>query len=295
MTDSGLRWIDYASGHHNRVPVAVRRAVMTGVNQVTAKITEQNMEILQTEYVEVSWHRGARPSHQVWQGKIYRWKEKAISRQTETTPPTPPENSPANQENNLTFTENTSTIEESRKNRTVKPITDVSIDKVKPVDSVAYSNEENQIICQKHKELLLYARKNNPGAECAFILSSDFSKQVESIGKESTLDFSSCEAIDMLTYQRNLYVMHNHPKNSSFSLNDISFFVNNISIKTISVVKHNGKILQLTKSDCYDQEEVKQGIIKIVKEKAPNETDEEYDKVVKEIILKKRWFIYEES
>jgi hypothetical protein len=53
--------------------------------------------------------------------------------------------------------------------------------------------------------------------------------------------------------------------------------------------------LQLTKSDCYDQEEVKQGIIKIVKEKAPNETDEEYDKVVKEIILKKRWFIYEES
>ena len=79
MTDSGLRWIDYASGHHNRVPVAVRRAVMTGVNQVTAKIAEQNMELLQTEYVEVSWHRGARPSHQVWQGKIYHWKEKSIS------------------------------------------------------------------------------------------------------------------------------------------------------------------------------------------------------------------------
>ena len=94
MTDSGLRWIDYASGYHNRVPVAVRRAVMTGVNQVTAKIAEQNMELLQTEYVEVSWHRGARPSHQVWQGKIYHWKEKAISRQTETTPPTSPKNPP---------------------------------------------------------------------------------------------------------------------------------------------------------------------------------------------------------
>ena len=100
MTDSGLRWIDYASGHHNRVPVAVRRAVMTGVNQVTAKIAEQNMELLQTEYVEVSWHRGARPSHQVWQGKIYHWKEKAISRQTKTTPP---KNSHVNQENNLTL------------------------------------------------------------------------------------------------------------------------------------------------------------------------------------------------
>ena len=106
MTDSGLRWIDYASGHHNRVPVAVRRAVMTGVNQVTAKIAEQNMELLQTEYVEVSWHRGARPSHQVWQGKIYHWKEKAISRQTKTTPPTSPKNPPVNQKNNLTFAEN---------------------------------------------------------------------------------------------------------------------------------------------------------------------------------------------
>ena len=86
MPENKKRWIDYASGHHNRVPVAVRRAVMTGVNQVMAKITEQNMELLQTEYVEVSWHRGARPSHQVWQGKIYHWKEKALSRRTATTP-----------------------------------------------------------------------------------------------------------------------------------------------------------------------------------------------------------------
>lgn len=73
MTNSGLRSVDYASGHSDRIEVAVRRAVMTGVNQVTAKITEQNMDALDTEYVEVSWHSGARPSHQVWQGKIYHW------------------------------------------------------------------------------------------------------------------------------------------------------------------------------------------------------------------------------
>ena len=73
MTNSGLRSVDYASGHSDRVEVAARRAVMTGVNQVTARITEQNMDILGTEYVEVSWHSGARPSHQEWQGKIYHW------------------------------------------------------------------------------------------------------------------------------------------------------------------------------------------------------------------------------
>lgn len=71
MTSSGLRTVDYASSHSNRVNVAVRRAVMTGVRQVTAKISEDNAEKLETEYFEVSWHRGARPSHQEFQGKVY--------------------------------------------------------------------------------------------------------------------------------------------------------------------------------------------------------------------------------
>lgn len=71
MTNSGLRTVDYASGHSNRLNVAARRAVMTGVRQVTAKISEDNAKNLETEYFEVSWHRGARPSHQKFQGKVY--------------------------------------------------------------------------------------------------------------------------------------------------------------------------------------------------------------------------------
>lgn len=76
ITNSGLRTVDYATGWANRVDVAARRAVMTGMSQLTAKVNEDNMEALGTEYVEVSWHGGARPEHQVWQGKVYRWKEK---------------------------------------------------------------------------------------------------------------------------------------------------------------------------------------------------------------------------
>lgn len=71
MTASGLRWIDYESGHHNRVDVAVRRAVMTGVHQVTGEIAKQNAEKLETDLYEVSWHSTARPEHQVWQGRVY--------------------------------------------------------------------------------------------------------------------------------------------------------------------------------------------------------------------------------
>ena len=73
LTNSGLRTVDYASGWSNRVPVAARRALMTGMAQVTGKIHEQNMRALGTDYVEVTWHQGARPSHQVWQGKVYKW------------------------------------------------------------------------------------------------------------------------------------------------------------------------------------------------------------------------------
>lgn len=73
MTNSGLRTVDYATGWSNRVDVAARRAVMTGMTQLTAKINADNMEALGTDYVEVSWHGGARPTHQVWQGKVYYW------------------------------------------------------------------------------------------------------------------------------------------------------------------------------------------------------------------------------
>lgn len=75
LTNSGLRQIDYASGHANRVDVAARRAVMTGITQLTGHISDFNAATLGTEYFEVAWHAGARPTHQVWQGKVYSREE----------------------------------------------------------------------------------------------------------------------------------------------------------------------------------------------------------------------------
>ena len=75
MTDSGLRSVDYASGWSNRVDVAVRRALMTGFNQVVAQVNGDNAEHLGTEYFEVSYHGGARPTHQAWQGRVYSKEE----------------------------------------------------------------------------------------------------------------------------------------------------------------------------------------------------------------------------
>lgn len=57
---------------------AVRSNVMTGINQLAAETTEQNMDDLGCEFVEVSAHIGARETgrnnwsdHSAWQGKIF--------------------------------------------------------------------------------------------------------------------------------------------------------------------------------------------------------------------------------
>ena len=44
LAQSGLKAVDYESGHRDQIDVAARRAVMTGVNQICAKYTEQSAE-----------------------------------------------------------------------------------------------------------------------------------------------------------------------------------------------------------------------------------------------------------
>ena len=83
LADSGLKTVDYESGHVDQIDVAARRAVMTGVNQLNQKYREASMDYLETDLVEVTAHLGARnidgpkgwENHAKWQGKVYRWKD----------------------------------------------------------------------------------------------------------------------------------------------------------------------------------------------------------------------------
>lgn len=79
LAKSGIKTVNYESGHIDQIDVAVRRAVMTGVNQICDQYTNQSAEYLQTRYFEISAHSGARDkpgpspwsSHKDWQGKVY--------------------------------------------------------------------------------------------------------------------------------------------------------------------------------------------------------------------------------
>lgn len=66
-----MRTVYYASGRSDRIEVAVRRALMTSVSQITQKISGQNAVEFGADGWEISAHVGARPSHAVYQGRQY--------------------------------------------------------------------------------------------------------------------------------------------------------------------------------------------------------------------------------
>lgn len=61
----------YPTGHVDKLDVATRRAVLTGVNQTAAEINLQYAKEAGCDYVETTAHSGARPSHAVWQGRVF--------------------------------------------------------------------------------------------------------------------------------------------------------------------------------------------------------------------------------
>ena len=103
--------VKYEKGGIQQLDVCVRRAVMTGVNQLNQKYREQSMDYLETDLVEVTAHLGARnvdgpngwENHAAWQGKVYRWKrggggytapEPTPSAPIQTAAPTTPNTEP---------------------------------------------------------------------------------------------------------------------------------------------------------------------------------------------------------
>ncbi|MBY6916045.1 phage minor capsid protein [Clostridium botulinum] len=75
MTNSGLRYVNYDSGYSINVQDAINTTVRTSANQMCNKLTNYGMNqniAKEDQYAEVSAHAGARPSHQNWQGRIFK-------------------------------------------------------------------------------------------------------------------------------------------------------------------------------------------------------------------------------
>ena len=60
----------YPSGHVDRLDVAVRRSVLTGVGQTVRHLSLINANDMGCDLMEITAHSGARPDHAKWQGQL---------------------------------------------------------------------------------------------------------------------------------------------------------------------------------------------------------------------------------
>ncbi len=69
LADNGAEVL-YPTGHTDKLDVAVRRSVVTGVAQTVGVLSETRAQDMGCDLMEITAHAGARPSHAEWQGKI---------------------------------------------------------------------------------------------------------------------------------------------------------------------------------------------------------------------------------
>lgn len=170
-------------------------------------------------------------------------------------------------------------IKENNK-KPITKITDKAVENVPKVKIQGYTDEQCEYIQQQHKELLKYAHENNGDKEVAFVFDGGFTNRKEFIGSDDMLDFGGS------LYGENLFVIHNHPRNSSYSFNDIVEFVSNNSIKTLTIVKNNGRIEVLTKLKDIEKLSLMRELIRLESKNIKTGTDDEYRKIIDKFLDK---------
>lgn len=168
-------------------------------------------------------------------------------------------------------------IEETSK-KPITQITDSAIERVPKVDISDYTDKQCEIIQKQHKELLEYSRQNNDNKEVAFVFDGDLNNHKEFIGTDDKLDFGST------LYGKDLFVMHNHPRNSSYSDTDIAFLLSSANIKALSIVKNNGLVEVLTKTSDFNKDALIIDFKRQYKKYVKTGSDAEIDKAVRKFI-----------
>ena len=173
-------------------------------------------------------------------------------------------------------------IRESSKPKPITEITDKAIESVPKVNISGYTDEQCAMIQKQHKELLEYSREHNDNKEVAFAFDGSLESRKEFMGSDDKIDFGRG------LYGSNITVLHNHPRNSSYSVTDIIFFGDNSNVKTLTIVKNNGKVEYLTKNEKFDSAVFKLEYDRLYRKIVKNGTDSEKDKFVKNLLNKSK-------
>ena len=72
LAEKGIESVRYPSGRVDNIEVAARRAIVTGINQTAGDMQLARAFDVDSKFVETTAHAGARPEHEVWQGKVFK-------------------------------------------------------------------------------------------------------------------------------------------------------------------------------------------------------------------------------
>ena len=166
----------------------------------------------------------------------------------------------------------------------VYPIKQSAIDSVLLKNIPNLDDDKLIILQESHRRVLKTSRDKNQSMEVALLLDenmNDIGDIVLGTAKDVDLNISG--------RSKALYVIHNHPNNESFSNVDLSWFMNNDNVKYFSIVKNNGEVELLHKSNEFDLEKFRIEYKRMVKKYQKDiDIDEQmgYNKVVKQVLTK---------
>lgn len=164
-----------------------------------------------------------------------------------------------------------------KSNKPIIAITDSAIQNVQYVGVYGYTEEQSKAIQRQHKELLKIARDKNNNFEVALVLNNNLEAGNPLFGRDNDVEFGLLNGI-------NLTVLHNHPRGSGFSANDLKFFCQCDQVKTLTIVKNNGQVEYITKSERFNPEILSLEYARMHKKMIKKGTSDEYDKLINRLL-----------
>lgn len=164
-------------------------------------------------------------------------------------------------------------------------ITNIAVEKVRKIKLTGYSEEELFKLQKRHRELLVEAKEKNNSNEVVSMFSTDFGEVITTYGNENFVAVSKnpdARAFMMKAKENSVIWMHNHPKGSTFSYEDIAAFMQP-QIKTFSVVTNQGKIYCLNKTNDFSLKELYDRI-KVLRE--THKESKNYQELIMKDLLK---------
>lgn len=154
---------------------------------------------------------------------------------------------------------NLESLEMAKKRDKKVYITDTAIDKVPLIEYYGFTDEQNQIMRELARNVLVISKESNDSNEVA--LTCDLGKPDPlhnfgvALGTEHDVDvLSDTLSNHMIVSSKSVAVvlLHNHPSTQTFSLEDVQFFVQHPMLTVIVVVSNQGTVHYLKRDKDFD-------------------------------------------